>query len=111
MEKVSEKIFEKQKNYTAAAADSSIAKFNLARLKIKAGFQIPAQLAFKSVVLKLKKAAQHRDTSAMICLADCAYNGWGTKRSLRDMAKWYRLATKEVILWYTQLSYCYENEA
>jgi hypothetical protein len=95
---------------SSAKHGDSISKFNLARLKAKAGFFKAAQTAFKSVVPELKKLARRKDTSAMICLSDCAYKGWGMRLSKQEAVKWYRLAAKEGYLnGFLGLGYCYQD--
>ncbi len=81
-EGVRKNIPKAKKLYEASAKQGDpIPKFNLARLKMKARPYSAAQAAFKSVVPELKKLARRKDSSAMVCLAECAYHGWGMRLS------------------------------
>jgi TPR repeat protein len=106
------KNIQKAKEFYAAAAKQSnaIARFNLARLKAFDGLRAAAQTAFKSVVPELKKLARQKDADAMICLAQCAYHGWGMTTSKQQAVKWYRSAAKTGKKGaFLGLGYCYQD--
>ncbi|MCE0497673.1 MAG: SEL1-like repeat protein [Methylacidiphilales bacterium] len=88
-----------KKLYQAAARQGDfIAKYNLARLKMRSGLRSQAQKEFKAIIPELKKLAKQKDKtdySAELCLGDCVYNGWGIRVNKRQAARWYRVAARQ----------------